>query len=173
MNVSPSSNQHYFKYLQWGNPDSMHRICLNGAAHRLHNTITHLNAQLSNYETSINIDGLDKYKWSIGKGVYCLQMFTCFWYTCSSWRVKKMPSCQWNKQNVWFQNWLYIKNIAINNKGINKIILKIRTFWIIKQKMLLLFSAKETDSSSTKLRHTVARSENWLREKSKGRISKF
>ena len=69
-------------------------------------------------------------------------------------------TCQWNKQNVWLQNWLYIKNIAINNKGINKIILKIRTFWIIKQKMLLLFSAKETDSSSTKLRHTVARSEN-------------
>ena len=69
-------------------------------------------------------------------------------------------TCQWNKQNVWLQNWLYIKNIAINNKGINKIILKIRTFWIIKQKMLLLFSAKQTDSSSTKLRHTVARSEN-------------
>ena len=69
-------------------------------------------------------------------------------------------TCQWNKQNVWLQNWLYIKNIAINIKGINKIILKIRTFWIIKQKMLLLFSAKQTDSSSTKLRHTVARSEN-------------
>ena len=69
-------------------------------------------------------------------------------------------TCQWNKQNVWLQNWLYIKNNVINIKEINKIILKIRTFWIIKQKMLLLFSAKETDSSSTKLRHTVARSEN-------------
>ena len=82
-------------------------------------------------------------------------------------------TCQWNKQNVWLQNWLYIKNNVINIKEINKIILKIRTFCIIKQKMLLLFSAKETDSSSTKLRHTVARSENWLREKSKGRISEF
>ena len=69
-------------------------------------------------------------------------------------------TCQWNKQNVWLQNWLYIKNNVINIKELNKIILKIRTFWIIKQKMLLLFSAKETDSSSTKLRHTVARSEN-------------
>jgi len=69
-------------------------------------------------------------------------------------------TCQWNKQNVWLQNWLYIKNNVINIKELNKIILKIRTFWIIKQKRLLLFSAKETDSSSTKLRHTVARSEN-------------
>ena len=69
-------------------------------------------------------------------------------------------TCQWNKQNVWLQNWLYIKNNVINIKELNKIILKIRTFWIIKQKMLLLFSAKQTDSSSTKLRHTVARSEN-------------
>ena len=69
-------------------------------------------------------------------------------------------TCQWNKQNVWLQNWLYIKNNVINIKEINKIFLKIRTFCIIKQKMLLLFSAKETDSSSTKLRHTVARSEN-------------
>ena len=67
-------------------------------------------------------------------------------------------TCQWNKQNVWLQNWLYIKNNVINIKEINKIILKIRTFCIIKQKMLLLFSAKETDSSSTKL--SVARSEN-------------
>ena len=69
-------------------------------------------------------------------------------------------ACQWNKQNVWLQNWLYIKNNVINIKELNKIILKIRTFWIIKQKMVLLFSAKQTDSSSTKLRHTVARSEN-------------
>ena len=69
-------------------------------------------------------------------------------------------TCQWNKQNVWLQNWLFIKNNVINIKEIHKIILKIRTFWIIKQKMLLLFSAKQTDSSSTKLRHTVARSEN-------------
>ena len=76
-------------------------------------------------------------------------------------------ACQWNKQNVWLQNWLYIKNIAINNKGINKIILKIRTFCIIKQKMLLLFSAKETDSSSTKLRHTIARSENSKKSREK------
>ena len=46
-------------------------------------------------------------------------------------------TCQWNKQNVWLQNWLYIKNNVINIKEINKIILKIRTFCIIKQKMLL------------------------------------
>ena len=46
-------------------------------------------------------------------------------------------ACQWNKQNVWLQNWLYIKNNVINIKEINKIILKIRTFCIIKQKMLL------------------------------------
>ena len=34
---------------------------------------------------------------SPSKGVYCLQMFTCFWYTCSSWRVKKIHVSGINK----------------------------------------------------------------------------
>ena len=52
-------------------------------------------------------------------------------------------TCQWNKQNVWLQNWLYIKNNVINIKELNKIILKIRTFWIIKQKGSCFFLQKK------------------------------